>query len=176
MTSPHGGVQSHVRAHLVSVRPAMPADIPELVRLRALLFDGLAATRGTAPTDRGWRDACASALADHLADATMHVVVTDAPDRLAACGMSVLDQRLPSPWNPEGLIGHVFGVVTDPACRGRGHARAVMKALLDWFDRRGIARVDLNASSDGLRLYRSLGFSNHPDPGLSRTLERGRPH
>lgn len=148
----------------------MPTDIPELVRLRAHLFDTMAVTRGPAPAGADWRDACAADLAEHLADATMRVVVTDAPVGLAACGMSVLDQRLPSPWSPDGVIGHIFGVVTDPGHRRQGHARAVMKDLLDWFDRRGITRVDLNASLDGQHLYRGLGFTGHPDPALTRGL------
>jgi hypothetical protein len=42
--------------------------------------------------------------------------VIDAEDGLAACGMGVVDQRLPTPYNPDGRIGHVFGIVTDPAC------------------------------------------------------------
>jgi ribosomal protein S18 acetylase RimI-like enzyme len=82
--------------------------------------------------------------------------------------MGVIDQRLPSPYNPGGRVGHVFGVVTDPAYRGRGHGRAVMEGLLAWFDASGARRVDLNASPDGMSLYRKLGFADHPDPTLSR--------
>jgi ribosomal protein S18 acetylase RimI-like enzyme len=160
--------QGRGRAYPPRVRPAVPADIPELTRLRSLMFADLAVTWGTAPADESWRDAFARALTDHLRDAAMRIVVTDAPAGLAACGMNVLDQRLPSPWNPGGLIGHVFGIVTDPAYRRQGHARAIVADLLEWSDRRGITRVDLNASPDGQALYRSLGFGDHPDPTLSR--------
>jgi ribosomal protein S18 acetylase RimI-like enzyme len=149
-------------------RPARQDDIPELVRFRALLFDDLTATWGATPAGDHWRHACASALTAGLADGSMRVVVTDAPAGLAACGMGVIDRRLPAPWHPDGLIGHIFGIVTDPAHRRRGHARAVMKDLLAWFDRHGITRVDLNASPDGQQLYRSLGFTDHPDPALTR--------
>ena len=150
------------------VRHAVEADIPELVRLRGLLFADLGAVWGAPPGGDGWRDHCAAELARALAADAMRVLVVDGAGGLAACGMGVIDQRLPGPYNPSGLIGHVFGVVTDPAYRGRGLARAVMEGLLGWFGDRGIRRVDLNASPDGMPLYRGLGFDDHPDPTLSR--------
>jgi ribosomal protein S18 acetylase RimI-like enzyme len=150
------------------VRLAGEDDVPELVRLRALLFGDLAPHWGAVPPGDQWRDACAVALTTVLADGAMRVVVTDSDSGLACCGIGAVDRRLPSPFNPDGRIGHLFGIVTDPAHRGRGHARAVTQALLDWFDQQGLRRVDLNASPDGQRLYRSLGFADHPDPTLSR--------
>ena len=151
------------------VRAADEDDVPELVRLRAVLFASLAGTWGAAPSGDQWRAACAAALTMALADESMRVVVTDAGAGLACCGIGAIDRRLPSPFDPDGRVGHVFGVVTDPAYRGRGHARAVTVALLEWFDGQGLCRVDLNASPDGQHLYRSLGFTGHPDPTLSRT-------
>jgi GNAT superfamily N-acetyltransferase len=151
------------------VRPATEADIPELVRLRALLFTELDSVWSSRPVDDGWRDACAAELTRLLRGETMRVLVVDGTPGLAACGIGVLDQRLPNPYNAHGLVGHVFGVVTDPAERGRGHARAVMEGLLAWFDERGASRVDLNASPGGMPLYRKLGFAENPDPALSRT-------
>lgn len=150
------------------VRGATEADIPELVRLRGLLFTDLSEVWGAMPDGDGWRDRCAAELSRTLVTDAMRIVVIDGDGGLAACGVGVIDQRLPGPYNPSGLIGHVFGVVTDPAYRGRGHARVVMESLLAWFEDRGIGRVDLNASPDGMRLYRGLGFDDHPDPTLSR--------
>jgi len=152
-----------------AVRLASGGDIPELVRLRALLFTGLAATWGPAPAGDAWRDTCADTLAQRLGDDGTCIVVIDSATGLACCGMGIIDQRLPGPFNPAGQIGHIFGIVTDPAHRRRGHATAVMRALLSWFDTHGVARVDLNASPDGQQLYRSLGFTDHPDPTLCRT-------
>jgi hypothetical protein len=103
-----------------SVREAVHADIPELVRLRALLFTNLAGTWGAPPPGSTWRDACADALAAALADTSMRVIVSDTGTGLASCGIAAVDRRLPSPYNPGGTIGHVFGIVTDPAAAGRG--------------------------------------------------------
>lgn len=151
------------------VRLARNDDIPELVRLRGVLFADLATTWGPVPGGDAWREACASALASRLPDDAMRVVVVDADRGLACCGMGSVDRRLPTPFNPSGLLGHIFGIVTDPAQRRRGHARAVTGALLSWFDAQGVTRVDLNASPGAQHLYRSLGFCDHPDPILSRT-------
>jgi ribosomal protein S18 acetylase RimI-like enzyme len=147
------------------VRIATGEDVEELVRLRGVLFSELALGGGTA---EDWAERCAAVLAEWLPRDDMRIVVIDAPDGLASCGVGVVDQRLPAPYNPGGRVGHIFGVVTDPAYRNRGYGRAVMADLLRWFDGRGLVRVDLNASPDGQGLYRSLGFGAHPDPLLSR--------
>jgi ribosomal protein S18 acetylase RimI-like enzyme len=155
---------------MAQVRPATPDDIPELVRLRTLLFTDLTGVWGPLPAVAGWAERCAGALAEQLAGDEMRIAVIDGGTGLASCGMGVIDRRLPAPYNPGGLVGHVFGVVTDPAHRKRGHARAIMEDLLRWFDGHGLRRVDLNASPDGQGLYRGLGFDDHPDPTLSRKL------
>jgi len=60
------------------VRPAVPGDIPELVRLRGLLFSDLAVTWGSPPPGGQWRSACAEALAQALADEATRVSVMSA--------------------------------------------------------------------------------------------------
>lgn len=76
-------------------------------------------------------------------------------------------QLLPGPRLPDGRLGYVTSVFTDPAYRRRGYSRAIMQGLLRWFRERDVGRVDLHASVDGEPLYRALGFEDHPDPSLS---------
>ncbi|MFI2610209.1 GNAT family N-acetyltransferase [Kitasatospora sp. NPDC018619] len=152
---------------MIEVRPAVPADAPELVRLRNLMFEAMpsmAALAGPGP----WQATAEQVLRERLAvpaeELTMPTFVVDDPDRpgrLAACAVGTLEQRLPSPGNPDGLFGFVFNICTDPGHRLRGYARACTEALLDWFDDRRTGRIDLHASSDGAALYRSLGFGEH---------------
>lgn len=149
------------------IRSATESDIPELVRLRALLFTELSVGRGAPPAGEEWQASCADALRELLIDPTVKILVTDGATGLAACGMGNIHRRLPGPYNPVGLVGYVFGVVTDQAYRRRGHSRAIMEGLLGWFTEQGIRRVDLNASRAGEPLYRSLGFTEHPEPTLS---------
>ncbi|MCX5149597.1 GNAT family N-acetyltransferase [Streptomyces sp. NBC_00320] len=151
------------------VRQATDGDIAELVRLRALLFEDLGgAFFNPASEDGDWRETLAVVLKEQLTEDSVQILVVDGDDGLAACAIGTVEQRLPGPHLRNGRIGHVIGVVTDPAHRRRGHSRAIMRALLDWFRERQAARVDLYASTDGEPLYRALGFDDHPDPALCR--------
>ncbi|MGK5555769.1 GNAT family N-acetyltransferase [Actinomadura kijaniata] len=154
-------------AQHTGVRPATENDIAELVRLRALLFETLGGDYFNPASDDGaWRDALAAVLKERLADGTMRILVVDGDDGLAACGIGGVETRLPGPHLRNGRVGLVIGMVTDPAHRRRGHGRAIMHGLLDWFRDQDVARVDLYASHDGEALYRELGFTDHPDPAL----------
>ncbi|MDN3024023.1 GNAT family N-acetyltransferase [Streptomyces sp. S.PB5] len=154
------------------VRQAGEYDLVELLRLRAMLFDHLGGDFFTAaPADDGWLDALAVVLKEQLTADDVRVLVVDGDSDgdgggLAACGIGTIEQRLPGPHLHNGRIGQVLGVVTDPAHRRRGHSRAIMEGLLDWFRDREVARVDLHASAEGEPLYRQLGFDDHPDPAL----------
>jgi GNAT superfamily N-acetyltransferase len=53
----------------------------------------------------------------------------------------------------------IVNVYTEPTWRGRGIARALMQALMDWADTAGCDRVLLHASDAGRPLYQSLGFA-----------------
>ncbi|MFD4943673.1 GNAT family N-acetyltransferase [Streptomyces sp. NPDC058239] len=149
------------------VRQAVEDDVAELVRLRALLFETLGGDFfNPSSTDADWRHTLAAVLKEQLTADSVRILVVDGDNGLAACGIGTIEQRLPGPHLRNGRIGHVIGVVTDPAYRRRGHSRTIMQSLLDWFREREVARVDLYASSDGEPLYRALGFVDHPDPSL----------
>lgn len=148
-------------------RTATEHDIPELVRLRALLFEDLGGdffNPATAGDD--WRHTLATVLARKLTDPDTLILVADGGDGLAACGIGSVEQWYPGPHSRNGRIGHVIGMVTDPAHRRRGHSRAITTGLLDWFRARDAVRVDLYASREAEPLYRELGFFDHPDPAL----------
>ncbi|QXJ25605.1 GNAT family N-acetyltransferase [Actinomadura graeca] len=153
--------------HHTRVRQAVEDDVPELVRLRALLFETLGGDFFN-PSSAGddWRAALAVVLKEKLAADDARILVVDGDDGLAACGIGTIEQWFPGPHSRNGRVGHVIGVVTDPAYRRRGHSRAIMRSLLDWFRAGGAARVDLYASHGGEPLYRELGFFDHPDPAL----------
>jgi N-acetylglutamate synthase len=54
-------------------------------------------------------------------------------------------------------------VVAHPRRRGRGHARAMMNALIAWGAELGARDVCLQVAADnvaGLALYRSVGITN----------------
>lgn len=157
----------HPTGHRTDVRQAVEDDVAELVRLRTLLFETLGGDFFN-PSSAGadWRENLAAVLKEQLTADAVRIIVVDGDNGLAACGIGTVEQRLPGPHLRNGRIGHVIGVVTDPAYRRRGHSRAIMEGLLDWFREREVARVDLYASHAGEPLYRELGFIDHPDPSL----------
>ena len=83
----------------------------------------------------------------------------------------VCDRHAPGPGNPGGVQGLIFNMSTDPRCRRRGYARACLDKLLAWFRDETVARViNLNATGDGIALYRSLGFTEPRYPVLQLRL------
>ncbi|HEU0129858.1 MAG TPA: GNAT family N-acetyltransferase [Mycobacteriales bacterium] len=146
------------------VRRATPDDAPELVRLRGVMFDAMGVDHAAEPE---WPAACERVLRDRLASGEMAAFVVDGDGGgLAAGGVGMVAQRLPSPRNPNGLHGYVQSMATDPAARRRGYAREVFAALLEWFAERGVGSVDLHATEAGAALYRQFGFSEPRHPTL----------
>ncbi|WAZ21452.1 GNAT family N-acetyltransferase [Streptomyces cinnabarinus] len=149
------------------VRRATTEDAVEVLRLRQVMIDSLAAAPGA--TD--WHPRSLPALRDRLAgpDGEFAAYVVDHPERpgaLAALAAGTLEYRIGRAGNPQGLIGYVFSVATDPEARRRGYARACMEELLDWFRDQGAGYVMLTASPDAEPLYTSLGFTRDPDPSM----------
>ena len=151
------------------VRRADVNDVPALVRLRAVMFDAMGIPAGG--TDAAWRTAAEAWFRAQLeAPAGFAAFVVDDPLLgvvSAACG--ICDARAPGPRGLSVVRGHVFSIATDSPRRRRGHARA-------WFRLdTGAETVELSATSDGVELYRSLGFRERPHPtmrlGLSAPTE-----
>ncbi|WP_189333483.1 GNAT family N-acetyltransferase [Actinoplanes ianthinogenes] len=152
------------------IRQAVPADAGELVRLRAVMLR----TFDVPGWNDEWREPARQTLVDRLgqAEPALGAFVVDRPDGdgLAACALGQIEQRLGNPSNPDGRVGYVYNVVTDPDMRRRGYSRGCMEALLAWFRGRGVRAVDLRASADGAALYESLGFRRTREPGMRLTI------
>jgi len=151
----------------VQPRPATPDDTPELLRLAATMY----ASMGLDASGSEWREQATKLLAERLGGEEVGIFVVDDPERqggLVACGGAAVIQRLPGPSTPSGRWGYVQWMVTEPAYRRRGVARAVFKAILDWLDERGVANVELHATASGEPLYRSFGFTDPASPELRR--------
>jgi GNAT superfamily N-acetyltransferase len=161
----------NAQARPFTVRRAAVADAAALTRLReAMLSDmGMLA----AGADPGWRDKAEAWFARRLDDKDdFAAFVVEHPDLgVVSCAAGVCDRHAPGPGNPGGVQGLVFNMSTDPPCRRRGYARACLDALLAWFRDETEARViNLNATGDGIALYRSLGFTEPRFPVLQLRL------
>ncbi|MEU4300330.1 GNAT family N-acetyltransferase [Kitasatospora aureofaciens] len=114
-----------------------------------------------APTGRWFEDLTAY-LAAGLARAVdmAGFVVDDSAGDLVSAALGSIYQAPPGP-TYSGRTGYVHMVLTKPGHRHQGHGRAVTACLLAWFWGQGCGLVNLTASADGERLYRSLGFKEN---------------
>ena len=85
---------------------------------------------------------------------------------VAGAGLWVMPWA-PGPVDPADRRGVVYNVYTEPAYRGRGLARRLMVALLDYCRAQCITTVVLHASDAGRPLYESLGFQGTNEMRLS---------
>jgi GNAT superfamily N-acetyltransferase len=153
------------------IRPAVVGDADEVIRLAAVMYDAM----GLDTAGDHWRERANDAILYRLGR-DMAVVVADDPTvtgRLAACGAGTIARRLPGPANPDASVGYIQWICTDARWRRRGLARRITVALLDWYEVMDVPWVELHATAEGERLYRSLGFDEGANPALR--LHRGMP-
>jgi ribosomal protein S18 acetylase RimI-like enzyme len=144
----------------IVIRQATVADIPDLVRLRRMMFEAMGFD------DLAKLDVGDAAAADYFARAIPSgefqgwLAITPAGEAVSTSGL-VIDQHPPGPGNLSGKTGYIMNVVTHPAYRRRGLARRLVQAALVWLDERDIQRAELHATDMGRPLYESLGFAAH---------------
>ncbi|MET9454502.1 GNAT family N-acetyltransferase [Streptomyces canus] len=159
------------------VRPAGPADIEELVRLRAHLLDApdtnLPYKAGSPAARESWRRDYRAWLAEQLTHADdLRVAVVPLPDGtgLAACATAIVDRRAPSPACPSGRAGWLQSVVVDPASRGQGLGARLLEHLHGWLAGQGVDEVLLQTTENASGFYQKLGFAPSGEELLFRTL------
>jgi GNAT superfamily N-acetyltransferase len=151
-------------------RPAAPADIPELIRLRVVMLTSLG--RDPGPEDAAWRSIAAGWFRERLArpEEWAFRVVGPEGGPLQACGAGWLTEHVPGPRAPTGQRGYIGLMCTEPDARRQGHARRVLAELIDWFTPRGVTRLELQASPAGQALYRSAGFVEDEGSAMYRSV------
>jgi GNAT superfamily N-acetyltransferase len=151
----------------VSIRQATGADVPELVRLRRVMFEamGVDDAQRLAATDA----ANAAYFTQAIPTGQFHgwLAVTAAGEAVGSGGV-VIDQHPPGPGNLSGRVGYIMNLVTDPRYRRQGVARRVMQAMIDWLADQGIQVMALHATEVGRPLYEELGFTDSNEMRLGR--------
>lgn len=136
-----------------AIRSVVEADLSEVVHLVKLMFAEL----GTTEIPDQWQGDIEDALRTRIGDDVVAVVAVDDNDRPIALALGVVDHRLPSPRRPDGAIGYVEWLVTDPDHRRQGAARAALTELLARLDAR-VPTIDVHSSASAASLYADLGF------------------
>lgn len=140
----------------ITIREALPEDIPEILRQRRAMYEDMNYK------DAGALDAMAKLsaewLANHIADGSFRAWLACDADCPVAGGAVIITPWLAHPYDLECRRATLLNVYTNPEYRRRGIARKIMQTMIDWCKREGLARVTLHASEDGRHLYESLGF------------------
>lgn len=143
----------------------MEADL-EVREPRAADLDGITALRiawmaeppdPTPDQRRGFRDDLVAWMAAMGDRALCRVAVADG--EVVGMAWLVVFDRVPDWVDRARRTGDVQSVFVLPEHRGRGAGRAMLAALLEEADRRGIGRVTVHSSTPGLRLYAAVGFA-----------------
>jgi GNAT superfamily N-acetyltransferase len=87
------------------------------------------------------------------------VVVEDSRGRPVASGCVFLYEVHPRPGRPGPYEPYILSMYTEPRSRGKGHAGAIVKVLLDWATARGYGAAFLHASDMGRPIYEKMGFT-----------------
>jgi GNAT superfamily N-acetyltransferase len=164
-----------------AIRPATVRDAPVIARHRVAMFTEM----GHVPGDELASQllaASTSALESRLQDCTYvgRLAVGPGEQVLAGAGVHVRPQlpRMSSTGKSitTGPVPLLVNVYTEPQWRGRGVARALVRALMRWTADQGFDHMVLHASDAGRPLYVSLGFAATNEmrwsPWLSSSVEQ----
>lgn len=147
-----------------TVRPAVVSDAAVIARHRVAMFRDM----GQVPTDElgaQLLQASTSALEALLREGSYigYLAVAEDQQVIGGAGAHVRPQ-LPRisrdgtyvATRPVPLLVNVY---TEPQCRRRGIARALVVELMRWATEQGVDQVVLHASDEGRPLYAALGFA-----------------
>ena len=144
------------------IRQAIPADIPELIRLR---MDYLREEKDDlTPLFQ------ANLTAQWHAYFTAHLendyltFVAEEKNRIVATASLLLGECPANYRIANGRIGTVIGVYTVPGYRRRGLAAALLRTLIAEAEQRNLSVLELSATESGAPLYRQFGFQPRNSP------------
>lgn len=150
------------------VRRADVTDVPEMVRLRGVMFRDM----GVDLSSDAWKVTTTARLTRDLAVGVVIGAVVDRVSRSGLCASGVLQihEVLGSPHFQKGVAGHVGSVAVDTEWRRRGVGERVLTFLIDEARVLGVERLELHATPAGEAIYRRLGFRDRQG-GVELRLE-----
>jgi ribosomal protein S18 acetylase RimI-like enzyme len=140
----------------ISIRIAVPADLPEILRQRRRMYEDMN-YKDTKALD-SMVSMCTPFLAEALSSGSFRSWLGLMNGNVAGGGAVLLSPWPCHPYDSTCRRATILNVYTYPEYRRKGVARALMQAMLDWCKTEGFTAVFLHASDDGRPLYESLGF------------------
>jgi ribosomal protein S18 acetylase RimI-like enzyme len=151
----------NVGARQISIRAALPADLPAIGRLGALLVrmhHDLDEQRFLAPTPRT-EQSYASFLGTQLEEPNVIVLVAERNGKVIGYTYAGIERH--DYMSLRGPAAVLHDIVVDPAQRGQGVGRMLLDALLAALEARGAPRVVLTTAErneSAQRLFARAGF------------------
>jgi GNAT superfamily N-acetyltransferase len=147
-----------VRKGAPVLRRATLRDLDLLVRHRRAMWaaiEGLGFTEAELdaadPVFRRWVQAL-------MRGGTLVGWIVDVGGIAAASGCVWLQPVQPRPRWPHGREPYLLSMFTEPAFRGRGLAKRIVRAATTWAKEEGYTRFTLHASPMGRPVYQALGW------------------
>jgi len=144
-----------------TIREASLTDSDALVHHRIAMFTDMGVPLDAVTLDSAFR----VWLNEEMAAGTYRAWVIEDTDGtiVGGGGMTIL------PWPPGprymgNRLGFVYNVYVEPAHRRRGLAKRLMETMQQFAREHGITSLALNASRDGLPLYKEMGYIETPSP------------
>lgn len=144
------------------IRRAVAADVPEIVRLKAVLIED--GWPWDISLDDTWRQQCTAVAQDLIAQPNHAFFVIDADasagrgSELASCVSVAIEQHLPGP-DGNGKSAYIGDMATDARFRGRGYGTALMNRAKEWAIEQGAGWASLFSTESGRSVYLKAGFS-----------------
>lgn len=139
------------------IRQAVSADAEAIARQRVRMFADMGEIDET--TAVAVESVTLARLKVELVTGAYRGWVAEADGAVVAGAGTILHPYYPNAKNPLGRpAAHIFNVYTDPAHRGRGLARTLVIAVLEWARADGLRVSNLHASNAGRPIYEKLGF------------------
>ncbi|MEO7086347.1 MAG: GNAT family N-acetyltransferase [Gemmatimonadaceae bacterium] len=145
----------------VEIRPAVPADVPAIGRLGALLvrthhdFDPKRFIAATAGTEKGY----GSFLGSQLDERDVIVLVAEQEGSVVGYAYAGLEGR--DYMALRGPAGALYDIIVDPEHRGRGVGRLLLDAIVRELEARGMPQIVLSTAErndEAQRLFEGAGF------------------
>jgi ribosomal protein S18 acetylase RimI-like enzyme len=138
------------------VRPAEPADVPDLMRLKRLLAEGENSLHAVRASAEDWlRDGFGS-------NPGYHAFVAEFTGTRSVMGMAICSRRVITGWN--GPVIFLQDLFVEPMHRGRGIARALTARVAAYACEIGSPIVELTVRADNpaQAFYQRNGFMPLP--------------
>jgi GNAT superfamily N-acetyltransferase len=157
---------------MLGTRIATIADAGLISSHRRAMFEAMG--RGTPETLDAMTNSFEPWLLPRLADGRYTGWITsDGSAPIGSAGLLILEWP-PHPLDPAGgTRAYLLNVFVEPAYRGRGVARQLVKLCLAEARRRNIRIVSLHASDAGRLLYEGLGFKANNELLLIQSTDAG---